>query len=248
MGEYIQLAQHYANKLKPLVERKVRKTGIELEDIIIEDALSDVSSDHEADLSEGTSMYVRPFIPNRIYAYEQSLEKKKHPESFIPMAIIHELSHIVQDNLIKKRRWDLSQTSPRYARWFWNRYDKIHSFNEGFAEYMSLNYLADMYTDVLEKVKQEELEPRKANLSSYKKDFTHNLSANSIYRARGYKFFKNVISALGEEKLMEVASKPALHEIEIRIPLLYLMRNYPMKGIKNIPKLMYQSIKRRIKK
>lgn len=116
---------------------------------------------------------------------------------------------------------------------------KKKSFVEGFAEYMCLDNLLDVYDN---KALKDVIE-RRDSISDYK----HFSPEDKPYE-RGYKFFRKVLSIIGEDKVLEVAKSPPISEIEVRTPLLYRLRKYTTKGIKNTPKFLTRGMKTKILK
>lgn len=217
MGKYLELAKQYGEKFKPVVGKEVR---VNLEDIVVRDHIYDYYTHNMND----ASMYVWP-RGSTVYVYENNIGKKDEPESFTPVAVVHELLHITQDRLFEKK-YEKLKAKPIlsiYANWILRRYDKASAFHEGFAVYTSLNHMKEIYNQTIKKYTcktENDLGP-------------HNFGRTPIY-IQGYKFFKKVLNTIGKDKLWEVATSPPLYKLEVRIPILYLLRQYPKEWIKSI--------------
>lgn len=232
--KYKGLNIHYANQwVKEFKPRIEERTGIKLEDIVVRDIESDPEFD--IDYHSDARMFVTPRYRNAIFMNEKKYEDNY---GFIPIDVAHELVHLAHDYLIRE---GIKKTKFLPLKvWKIIQYYKLKSFKEGFAEYMSLDNLTNLYGGMYF---DEELKRKGRILSSYR-DFP----VKSKPYAQGYKFFKKVLSVIGKDKYLEVAKSPPISEIEVKIPLLYLLRRYPLQGVKNIPKFFTRSIKTKILK
>jgi len=230
MGKYLSFANGCIQKFKPIIEER---TGTKLENIIAKE-----ESEYPGfapEYHKNTGMFVcSKNYPDAIFVHETIYDKNKNLLGTIPREITHELAHLVHRKII----YNLKETNPRedISRLV-KRYKKSKSFREGFAEYISLNYLADLYDNQTLKRVWGDLGWRASYL---------NFSPKFIPYERGYKFFRKVLSVVGKDKIFEVARSPPISEIEVKIPLLYLLRRYPAQGVKNIPKFFTRSIKTKI--
>jgi len=168
-------------------------------------------------------------------------------------SVAHELAHIVHGKIHDeeayrlfppKREGEDYRSIPKkeiyreiisLARFLKNISRK--SFEEGFAEYFSLDYILGMY----DKRTRVFAEGRSESLLRYK---LHR-KTSKIDSEAGYNFFKEVLSIIGEDKLFEVARKPPISESEIKTPRLYLLRNYPNNLLQKPPELRRQTQKNR---
>jgi len=232
MGKYLSFANQCIQKFKPVIEEK---TGVKLEDVIGKEASEYYKRDE--DYSPDISMFVDMGCDNSIFVNEKRYEEMGDRSLYkIPRGVAHELAHLAHRKLIKKVR----ETNPKadISRSV-KRYKKSESFREGFAEYMSLTYLNDAYDyETYREVWKDMM--RNAGYDNF-------LPRGKPYE-RGYKFFRKVLSVIGKDKVFEVARSPPLNELEVRMPLLYLLRRYPAQGIRNIPKFFTKAIRTKLLK
>jgi hypothetical protein len=231
MGEYLHFANDMVQKLEPVIERR---TGTRLENMLVEDSSAYAGSD--SDKLRNAYMFVNGAYPNTIFMNERRYDKEEDPFGAIPRGVTHELAHLAHRKLIEKvRETDIRADMSRLVK----RYRKSRVFREGFAEYLSLDHLRDIYEyQTFKKV------ARDIRLVS---SYYNSPDALRPYE-QGYKFFKKVLSVIGKDKVFDIARSPPLYEAEVRMPLLYLLRRYPAKGIKNIPKFLIRNIKTKIYK
>lgn len=232
MGKHFSFAKQCVHRFKPVIEQM---TGTKLEDIVVKHSSEYPRFKPCSDYFRRNLMFTPTDYPNTIFVTEKNFDKKKRLYALIPKFTSHELSHLVHDELIKEELQAIESESKK-ARLL-NRYEKGESFREGFAEYMSLNHLRAIY----EQQTLFELITEVNRLSSYG-DFSSEFRPYE----RGYKFFRKVLSVIGRDKVFEVARSPPISEIEVRMPLLYLLRRYPGKGIRNAPKFFVKRIKTKI--
>lgn len=225
MGKYLSLTQDYVQQFKPIIEEK---TGIQLEEIIVRNSSEYPNSNLHPHLY-GAPMFVSPAeYPNTVFVKDHDPETANVIFASDPIDVVHELSHFIYLKLaVEKLRTIKSKPSRERLIKGW----KSRSFKEGFAEYMSLDSLIDVYDD-----------KTKYFLNSYHDD----LEPRDGPHKRGYEFFRKVLGVIGKDKVFEVARSPPISEIEVRVPLLYLLRRYPAKGIRNAPKFFIKSIKTKI--
>jgi len=226
MGNYLSLANQYVQKLKPIIEEK---TGIKLEDVIIQDSSQYPNRNLHPHLY-GAPMFVSPAeYPNTIFVTDFNFDANVVFTS-TPIDVVHELSHLIYLKLVVEQlRTIKSKPSRERLIKGW----KSRLFKEGFAEYMSLDSLIDVYDDKTQyflNLYHDTLEPT---------DGPHKI---------GYKFFKNVLSVIGKDKVFEIARSPPISELEVGMPLLYLLRRYPAQGIRNVPKFLAKGVRTKILK
>lgn len=231
MGEYLSFADKCIQKFKPIIEERTRT---KLEDVIAKDICT--MPDYVDDAYHGTRMLVSHKCPDSIFVNQDDYERDKASFSEIPVGVAHELAHLAHRKLIDKvregdKRADISGLVKRYR--------KSKSFREGFAEYTSLNHLIDVYDDEAVKKAAAAI----GHIGGYSK-----FSREGKPYERGYKFFRKVLNVIGEDKVFDVARSPPIAELEVRMPILYLLRKYPAKGIKNIPKFLAKGIRTKILK
>lgn len=217
---------HYANQcakeFKPIIEEKL---GVKLEDM---HSKPEYTTDNYSD----RTMFVTPFYRNTIFMDEENCCSKWYS---IAKGVVHELSHLVHDQLIKEKGETIKSNLAK--KWFFGRYYTNRAFREGFCEYMSLTDLIDIYDEQdFRKV------ARSAGLTGGYFDF---LPCFKPYET-GYKFFRKVLGVIGKDKVLEVARSPPISEIEVKMPLLYLLRKYPQQAIRSIPKFLRENIRKRI--
>jgi len=235
MGQYLSFAKQCLKEIKPKVEER---TGVKLEDLVVRDP----SGIPEFSSEKDSLMFITPYFlyDDVVFVNEKNCIKEQLPA---PLGITHELAHKVHEELIG-RELDKTEDSkfPKFFlnMWKYRRYNKMISFKEGFAEYMALDHLSDIHDDA--QTLQEITEERR-NFGSYL-SFGPRISPNE----KGYKFFKKVLFAIGQDKVIDVASSPPMGEIEVNMPLLYVLRKYPLKGIWNIPKFFARSLTTKIVK
>lgn len=222
MGKYLSLIQDYAQQFKPIIEEK---TGIKLEEIIVRNSFEYPNSNLYPHL-RGAPMFVAlAEYPNTVFVKDYDFENENVVFTSIHIGVAHELSHIIYLKLAVEK---LRTIKSKPARERLIKGLKSTSFQEGFAEYMSLDSLTDVYDD-----------KTKYFLNSYHDD----LEPRNGPHKRGYEFFRKVLGVIGKDKVFEVARSPPISEIEVKIPFLYLLRRYPAQGIRNIPKFITRNIR-----
>lgn len=234
MGEYFCFAKQCLQKFKPVIEQI---TGTKLEDIIVKHSFEYPGFKQYSDYFRNNLMFTAVDYPNTIFVNEENFDKQNKSFAQIRISLSHELSHLVHDELIKEEFETFESESKKET--LLSRYCRSQSFCEGFAEYMSIDQLRRLYD-------QEtlfELVTRMNRLSHYQ-----DCSPEFTPYGRGHKFFRKVLSVIGKDKVFEVARSPPISEIEVRMPLLYLLRRYPTKGIRNIPKFFIKNMKTKITK
>ena len=231
MGKYLSFANQCIQKFKPVIEEK---TGIKLEDVIAKEASEYPLFD--SNYSPDALMFVVSGYDNSVFVNEKKYEEMGKSLNKIPGGVAHELAHLAHRKLIRKVR----ESNPRedISRLV-KRYKKSRSFREGFAEYMSHTYLNDIYDH---KTYREVWKDMMWD-ACYR-----NFSPEDNPYERGYKFFRKVLSVIGKDKVFEVARSPPINELEVKIPLLYLLRRYPAQGVRNIPEFLTKAIRTKLLK
>jgi hypothetical protein len=230
MRKYSELTKDYVEKFKPLVEKM---TGINLQDIVVEEELEN----HRGAMRthwEGPSIRVSETFLKGVEEEEKKKGRNDHEldlymDYFVRKGTLHDLSHFVHDRLLQKRNYTFNEKL--HDKTILPYTDNI-SFCEGFAMYMCLDYLKDLY------------EPKFAQL--LEEDRQDYMPADMMQReieqacnpyVRGYIFFKAIAETLGEEKLFEVATVPTedpLEETRISHYLFrFLSKSNPEAYIKN---------------
>ncbi len=206
MKKYVELAKDYVERFKPFVEKM---TGINLQDIIVEEELENHIGAMRAHW-EGTSIRVSETY---LKGLEEEEKEKRNDDGlsiymdyFIKKGVIHDLSHFVHERLLQKKGYTFNEKLQ--GKTLLPCTDNI-SFCEGFAMYMCLDYLKDLY------------EPKFAHLlEEDRKDYMPvDMLQQEIEQAynpyvREYTFFKDVTEVIGEEKLFEVAIVPTEDPLE----------------------------------
>lgn len=206
MKKYFELTKEYTKRLKPFVEKM---TGINLQDIIVEEELEDHSGAMRAHWGGPSIRVSETFLKG----LEEEEKKKRNNDElsiymdyFIKKGILHDLSHFVHERLLQKKGYTFNEKLQDKTLLPYT--DNI-SFCEGFAMYMCLDYLKDLY------------EPKFAQLlEEDRKDYMPtDMLQREIEQAcnpyvRGYTFFKGVTEVIGEEKLFEVATMPTEDPLE----------------------------------
>ncbi len=228
MGIYLSFANKCLQYLKPQVEKKFRT---KLEDMVVKDSYDCPLFNQDPDYFSDNLMFVARDYPDTIFITEKNHDKKYILLSSIPRELNHELAHKVHHELITEEFLVRDKTKSL------KRYNKNKPFREGFAEFASLDYLTDIY-DINE---LEQAKIREGVIGRYGK-----FSPKNEPYAQGYKFFRKVLSTIGKDKLLEVAKSPPISKVEVKFPILYLLRKYPSKGIKNIPKFLKHGLKTKV--
>jgi len=231
-GEII-YARQWLQTLKPVVQER---TGITLDEIVVK-SMREFPWFSANDYSN-VLMFVNraDCCKNAIFVNGNNYKEKG--AGTIPLHVAHELSHLIHYEIIKEQVDKIRL--PIYERWKMTRYEN-ESFMEGFAEYLSIDYLAgaDSWVDRLAEIRK-----RKFNLY----EEANYIPIPKPVSYRGYKFFEKVLDVIGKDKVLEVARAPPLCELEMKNPLLYILRRYPIKGIRNIPKFAVKDIREKMRK
>lgn len=217
MEKYVELAKDYVERFKPFVEKM---TGISLQDIVVEEELEDHRGAMRAHW-EGNSIRVSETFLKGV----EEEEKKKgrndqeldlYMDYFIRKGTLHDLSHFVHERLLQKKGYTFNEKLEGFT--LLPCIDNI-SFCEGFAMYMCLDYLKDLY------------EPKFAQL--LEEDRQDYMPVDMLQReieqacnpyVRGYTFFKGIAETVGEENLFEVAIVPIEEPLEETRISYYLFR------------------------
>lgn len=237
MGKYLSFAKQCLQDFQPKVEER---TGIRLEELVVRDPTNIPYRFALKGKDDDATMFTLPYHPyeNIVFVNEKNCREDKLP---VPYGITHEIVHKVHDKMMEgevkktkgskilRRLWNV---------WKYKRFDKMRSFQEGFAEYVSLDYLVDIQND---HKTLREIAKKRRDLGSYS-----NFKPEGIPYERGYKFFRKVLYVIGEDNIFEVAKSPPMSEIEVKIPLLYILRKYPIKGIWYMPDFLFRSLKTKI--
>ena len=200
--KYFSAAENSIGRIKPVIEKRL---GVELGDVHLREACT--FNGYIDDLFDDTYMFVNNKQPDTIYINGIEYESENAPTSKVAQHVAHELAHLAHLKLDKSSM------------------KRNKSFIEGFAEYLSLDELVDVYNSG----EQEQVWQVRNKRSCYSKD-----NPDNEY-GRGYKFFRKVLNVLGSDKLEEVAVTHPLNDLEVNIPLLYLLRTNPVKTIPKIP-------------
>jgi hypothetical protein len=237
MGKYLSLTEECVQILKPVIEER---TGTDLGEIVVK-TMRTLPDHYNKDHHDQSDFYmfarkggfIRPKVrePEAIYVNEDVYETENAPEK-IPRHVNHELAHFAYHKIVEKKIKDKS--SKLLSILGTRRCYRSKSFIEGFCEYLSLNYLTDLYDDQTCK----EVWKNIMRNASYR-----NFSPEEVPYERGYKFFRKVLGVIGKDKVFEVARSPPISEIEVKIPFLYLLRRYPAQGIRNTPKFFTRNIR-----
>lgn len=235
MGKHLDLANEYVQWLKPRVEEK---TWIRLDDIVVKDSSKYyplVEHEDNDSINPDTLMFICRSYPNTIFMPEDHYDKNTLI-SEIYTSVAHEVAHLIHDIINKEEAAKLfpelsedNDLSEEYALRELERMDKYlnnyerKSFQEGFAEYLSLDYILDIYDEKT----QFFAKCKSTDLLRYKKIYPG--TPETIYEI-GYNFFKEVLGILGKDKFLKMARSPPISEIEVKMPFLYLSRNHHYKS------------------
>lgn len=233
MGKYLSFVNECIQNFKPIIEEK---TGIKLEDVIAREASE--YPDFDTDDHSNVPMFVDNDYPGTIFVNEEIYGKIEDHFSKMTLHTTHELSHLAHKkliiNLLKEKVLEQNLQPPfKEARKIAYKYHKSKSFREGFAEWMSLKKLFNIYE---KKIQNRAIEEMISILSG------EGCPERKSYE-RGYKFYDQVMKATCGE-IFKVARSPPIYELEVRIPLLYLLRRFPAKTIKSMPRLVAEGIKK----
>ena len=244
MGKYLPYANECIQKFKPAVEENA---GIRLEDVVAKEAAEHPDFHTDYEFADYAAMFVDREYPGIIFVNEKKYDQLEDSLSEITLGITHELAHLahakliqteIARNILKKENGQCTLSSMQDAINYFNKYWKSQSFREGFAESISLKGLFNLYD---RHTRNEALE-QMISLASYKK-FPKRLRPYE----KGYKFYSKVMRVL-QAGILEIARSPPINEIEVRIPLLYLLRRCPAKTIKTMPRLIAEDIKNKYQK
>ncbi len=235
MGKYLSLANDRAQHFQPLIEQS---TGIKLEDVVVKGSSEYPGIEQDKRSRQGL-MFVSTEYPDTIFFNQKNYhEDGKSPTDItVSEGIAHELSHLTHRQMVKEK-WQRTKKESAKAR-LSKRYWKSTSFREGFAEYMALTHLLTL--NIYDEPEATKIAGKATLVGS-----SLNCSPAAKLHKRGYKFFRKVLSVIGQDKVYEVARSPPISEKEIKIPLLYLLRRYPIKGLKSIPKVIINNTKSKI--
>jgi hypothetical protein len=259
MGKCLDLTNKYVQWLKPQVEEK---TGIRLENIVV----NNISEHPKYGLEKHPNnalMIVEWQMQDTVFMFENRYKNK--PIEHACLGLAHELSHLLHFKLLNEEdskfepieseyhskapllsEKEYDKEYPKYKKKFDAHIERRKSIqygfsnpklSEGFAEYMSLDFFNYLYDS---KTRNLALKQSAA--------FINHADENIPNSEIGYNFFRKVLSVIGRDKVFEVAKSPPISKIEVRMPLLYLLRRYPLQGVKNIPKFLTRSIKTKILK
>jgi len=232
MGKYLDLANKYVKLLKPKIDKRM---GIKLEDIIVKDASSYQPPLKPENFDDSRIlMFVDPkYFKDTIFMYENHYDEHTL-DSEINVCVAHELAHLVHNKINKEKERELflglkdvndvsEEDLALESKIIMEHYDNHErtSFLEGFAKYLSLDYILDLYDEKT----QFFAKCVSIDLLRYK---MHAQTPEDDYQI-GYNFFKKILDIIGKEKFLEIARSPPMSETEIRAPLLYLLRKYPAK-------------------
>lgn len=243
MGKYLSFANECIQNIKPAIEKK---TGTRLEDVVAKEASEYPSFHTDAELSEYAAMFVDGEYPGVIFVNERKYDKVEDSLSRIIFDVAHEIAHLahakliqteIARNILKKENGQCTLSSMQDAINYFNKYWKSQSFREGFAESISLKSLYPLYG----KEVRDKVIDRMSWLGS------RNLPKACKAHARGYKFYSKVC-AVSQAGILEIARSPPICELEVIIPLLYLLRRFPAKTIKKMPRLIAEDIKYKYQK
>lgn len=230
MKKYFELTKEYIEKLKPLVEKM---TGVNLQDIVVEEELENHRGAMRAHW-EGLSIRVSETFLKKLE--EEEKKKRRNDQEldlymdyFIRKGVLHDLSHFVHERLLQKKGYTFNE---KLLGKTLLPYMDNAPFCEGFAMYMCLDYLKDLYEPHFAQLLEEDRQDyRPADMLQREIE-----QACNPY-VRGYIFFKGIAETLGEEKLFEAAIVPTedpLEETRIsRYLFRFLSKSNPGDCIKN---------------
>jgi len=226
MGEYKTYAEKCIQRFKKPIEER---TGTKLENLIVQElsnhpVIKDCMEDYDITLM----MTVPRVNPSRIFIIEENYRKLRKPLEAVAEGIVHEMTHLAHKEIVEEMSVNTIHMSKR------------NMFQEGFAMYMALDHMRDLYTEKELKYIDKERE----SFGSYK-EFKESLKPYG----RGYKFFRKILGVIGDDNMMELVKNPPSYEIEMKFPLLYLLNHYPGLGFKNFGKFVSKAREtRKIKK
>lgn len=209
MGNYTDLTKDYVRRFKPAVEEKA---GLDLGELIVRERNPEIDEfdfPMQADTENNTIIVSENVYKRNVeIMLQQGLSEKltDHNIRFdIQHGSLHELSHLVHNKLI--------------SRYFLNKVFHV-SFEEGFAVYTSLEYLSDIYDSDFKK----NIKNTKKFFNKPSKYLAVSLGFDYDPFHRGYKFFKETLQTLGNDRLFEVGRTIPENEEELIKPGLYLKR------------------------
>lgn len=232
-SKLIRLANEFSQKFKPRIEERV---GVKLEDIPFLD-INESPEMKDKNLHLNGKMIIK-FLHHKgeVYTPLVYVDEQKYRFDFIKRyhiarSVVHEISHFVHHKIFDREIERLKQKLPYDSYEKVNSLDHIinerlkfiraRSFREGFAQYMSLDYLIGVYQFKNQLLNYMLIYERLRY--SHAPDI---IEPKNDHR-QGYLFFKKVMRKIGDGRLLEVAVTPSLNREEIQNPELYIKRNYP---------------------